>query len=620
MCGIVGLISINQVNKEDVISMTESLRHRGPDAQGMFFNKNETVCLGHTRLSIIDLSTNANQPFFSTSGRYIAVFNGEIYNFQRVRKTLHEEHGVSFKTNSDTEVIVEGFAIWGKEVVNLLQGMFAICIYDQQLNTLYLFRDRVGKKPLFYFVSDGLFAFASEIKSLLKLQSIKEGIEINQNAISPFLHLGYIPEPDTIYTNIYKFPSGQLGKITSDLKLKMEPYWNINSSFDQHTLTSPQKAKKKLNELLQQSVQDRLISDVPLGAFLSGGTDSSLITAIASKQVSIPFRTFSIGFRESKFNESHHALAVSKELKTNHSEYILSEIEAIDILETYLRHFDEPFADTSAIPTMLVSKLARQEVKVVLTGDGGDELFHGYGAYVWANRLESVAWKPFLKSLRYLFQMSGQSQWQRVAELLTPVDQAQLRSHIFSQEQYFFSQSEIQETLLKDPSLFKPFLYSDPAMPNATPAEKQALFDFRYYLKDDLLVKVDRASMFYALECRSPLLDHTIVEFAASLHPSLKMRRGEKKWILKEILRDHIPNQLVDKPKWGFSVPLSSWLKGELRYLIDHYLNHDFIEKVGIFRSAVIQKLIDDFFNGKDYLYNRIWVLIVLHKWLDENS
>jgi asparagine synthase (glutamine-hydrolysing) len=621
MCGITGIASSSVLIKESVIAMKDALKHRGPDADGVFFNANETVALGHVRLSIIDLSAKANQPFFSRDGRYVAVFNGEIYNFHRLKKELRDRYDVSFKTNSDTEVIVEGFAVMGTGIVEKLQGMFAMSIYDQQEETLYLFRDRMGKKPLFYYSSETVFAFASELKSLLRYPSIRKHAKVNRKMITSFLHLGYIPDPETIYSSIHKFPAGQWGVLKKDLKLKTQPFWKIPTARETPVITSAEEAKVKLKLLLQHAVEDRLISDVQLGAFLSGGTDSSLVAALASKQMSIPLKTFSIGFRESKHNESPYASAVSRILNTDHTEYELEESEAIQILDTYVKHFDEPFSDTSAIPTMLVSKLAREEVKVVLTGDGGDELFLGYGAYTWANRLANPMWQAFAKPLRLLFHVSGQSRLQRIGELLAQVKYGSLRSHIFSQEHYFFSQQEIADDLLVDRNDFHPFLYHDQSESSAmAPAEQQALFDLQYYLKGDLLVKVDRASMYHALECRCPLLDHHVVEFAASVHPSLKMKDGKRKWILKELLREYLPDSLVDRPKWGFSVPLSSWLKGDLKYLPDKYLSREAVERAGLVKFAAVQKLTQDFFKGKDYLFNRMWTLIVLHKWLDENQ
>jgi asparagine synthase (glutamine-hydrolysing) len=620
MCGIAGIISEVKFDPSLIQRMTGALSHRGPDAKGTYTNELQTISLGHTRLSIIDLSTMANQPFYSNNRRYVIVFNGEIYNFKELRKKLELENGVVFKTTSDTEIIIEAYSVWGNQMTQQLEGMFALAIIDQSRNTIFLCRDRVGKKPLYYFKSRGLFAFASEIKSLLKLPIIQNEKKVNQKAISTFLHLGFIPEPDTIFENIHKFPSGHFGEVDNNLNLEIHPYWDIKDAIYKPAITNEQEAKNQLSTLLENSVAKRLISDVPLGSFLSGGTDSSLISAIAAKQLSSPLKTFSIGFKENKFNESTYAREVAKHLKTDHTEYVLEQKEAIGLVETYLHHFDEPFADTSAIPTMLVSKLSREKVKVALTGDGGDELFQGYGSYAWANRLEKGSWKLFRTPLRHAMNLSGNSRLQRIAHLLKTYTGSE-RSHIFSQEQYLFSQNEIQNKLLIDKNIFVPFIYDESYLQHSrlSPGEKQAIFDLKYYLKDDLLVKVDRASMYYALECRSPLLDYEVIEYALSLDVSLKIREGKTKWILKELLRKHLPDNLIDRQKWGFSVPLGSWLKNDLRYLMDDYLNEDVITSANLVNFRYVQKLKSEFLGGSDYLYNRLWVIIVLHKWWKEN-
>lgn len=622
MCGIAGIISTEKLDHHYVSAMVNSLTHRGPDANGIFISKSEMVFFGHTRLSIIDVSVAANQPFYSRDTRYVVVFNGEIYNFKLLRDELIKDHGIKFSTHSDTEVIVEAFAVWGENIASKLQGMFSIAIFDQKLDITYFFRDRVGKKPLFYFQSEKLFAFASEIKSLLVHPYIRSQIKTNREVIGTILHLGYIPEPATIYTNIYKFPSGFQGKIDMHLNLELKPYWKVDDTLNVSKLKSPDIARQKFHALLNNAVKDRLISDVPLGAFLSGGTDSSLVSAVASRHMSKPLKTFSIGFKENKFDESRYARDVARHLGTDHCEYVLAEKDGSDILQTYLRHFDEPFADTSAIPTMLVSKLARNEVTVALTGDGGDELFQGYGAYSWANRLNNPGIKTIRRPLKLLLEWSGKSRFERIAHMLNDIKIGGQRSHIFSQEQYFFSQSEIINDLILNKDEFKVFEYNEAYLTNKnlTPGEKQALFDFKYYLKDDLLVKVDRASMYYALECRSPLLDHRIVEFSFSLDSSLKRRSGTPKWILKDLLKEYLPEKLIDRPKWGFSIPLSKWLKNDLHYLIEEYLNDKIIDQLGWFKVTYVRHLCSQFMHGKDYLFNRLWVLIVVQKWLKENS
>lgn len=621
MCGITGIFSKTPVDGAIIKAMTLSLAHRGPDASGIHQNAAGTIALGHTRLSIIDLSASANQPFYSADGRYVMVFNGEIYNFQQIKNELVQARGTAFRTHSDTEVILEGFIAWGAKIVNKLQGMFTIAIVDHAETKLFLFRDRLGKKPLYFFNSRSLFAFASEIKSLLKHPEIASPASLNKRVVGTFLHLGYIPEPETIYSTISKFPSGHFGVVNADLNLDLDSYWRVDDHLVHRETQNLPAARARFNELLDDAVQKRLISDVPLGSFLSGGTDSSLVTAIASRHVPSPLKTFSIGFKESKFDESAFARRVAACLKTDHTEYILAEKEAVDLLDVYLRHFDEPFADTSAIPTMLVAKLAREKVKVVLTGDGGDELFQGYGAYAWADRLAGGPWKWFRHPLHTLLRISGNSRLQRVSHLLDTPAAGNLRSHIFSQEQYFFEQREVRDLLFRKSEDFAPFEYDERFLSalNLSEGEKQAVFDLKYYLKDDLLVKVDRASMYHGLECRCPLLDYRVVEFALALDRGLKIKNGITKWLLKDCLKEYLPAELVNRPKWGFSVPLASWLRNDLRYLIDHYLSDIVIGETGIFNTGYVNQLKKDFFDGKDYLYNRLWVLIVFHKWMKES-
>ncbi len=619
MCGIVGLLSSEKISPSVLDAMTTCIAHRGPDAQGNYFSPSQTIGLGHRRLSIIDLSETANQPMLSSSGRYVIVFNGEIYNYQLVRTKLEKNQGVVFRTHSDTEVAMEAFAAWGVSMVKELEGMFAMVIADVRDERLYLFRDRLGKKPLYYYEDDGLFAFASEIKALRAHPYIAQKKSIDWNAVTSFLHLGYVASPDTIYSSIRKFPAGHFGVVAKDSRLSTKSYWDVTSFAGGPRVSDAAGAISSLQSLLEESVRERLISDVPVGAFLSGGTDSALVCAVASRQLSQPLRTFSIGFSESRFDESRYARAVSKVLQTDHTEYTLSERDAVDKVELYLKHFDEPFADTSAIPTLLVSGLARQQVKVVLTGDGGDELFHGYGAYRWADRLARTRWKVIRKPVELVLRSSGRSRLERVSRLLRAPQRGDIRSHIFSQEQYYFSQDEIADEVLVDSSHFKEFRYKDPVA-GRTPAEDQSLFDLMYYLPDDLLVKVDRASMYYALECRCPLLDHRIVEFALSLDPSLKQRDGVMKWIEKALLRTLLPDELVDRPKWGFSIPLGKWLHGDLHYLMDDYLKDSVVEETGICRPAMVNQLKNAFQNGKEYLYHRLWVLIVLHKWMRDTK
>lgn len=623
MCGIAGLITdTNRIDREVIVSMTGRLRHRGPDADGVFLNPDSTVALGHTRLSIIDVSTAANQPFVSPDGRYVIIFNGEIYNYKALALELKSANPEThFRTHSDTEVILLAYIQWGYDTCEKLDGMFAFAIYDLDKDEVLLCRDRSGKKPLFYFAEPGLFAFASEIKSLRQHPVVRRQRDVNYDAIYTFLHLGYIPEPETSYSSITKFPAGHFGLVRKGVPMTLSQYVREPADDVAPRRWGIEDARKELSSALMQAVTKRLMSDVPLGAFLSGGTDSSLVVAMAARDnPKASLKTFSIGFRESKFDETAYARKVASILKTDHAEHILHEEDAVAMLEETIRHFDEPFADTSAIPTMLVSKLARTKVSVALTGDGGDELFLGYGSYDWANRLKRPWLLPFQGILSSALKTFGDSRLKRVGFLLERVRASEKRSHIFSQEQYFFTRSEINSMALKGVPRFTSLDYADPDRRGLTEAEKQALFDLEYYLRDDLLVKVDRASMFYGLECRCPFLDPEVISLAHNLPYQMKKKGGERKWILKQILTDYLPPELVYRPKWGFSIPLGRWMKNELAYLIDFYLTESMVRDIGLVDYGYVKRLKNLFSNGDDFLYNRLWVLIVAHKWIYDDN
>jgi len=607
MCGICGYYSNSNVFSGDELEkMADALAHRGPDAEGFFLEA--PVGLGHRRLSIIDLSTSANQPMTSHNGRYVMVYNGEVYNFKEIEKDLRFTNvDLRFKTSSDSEVILEAFVLLGPGFVNKLNGMFAIVIYDKLEKSLYFFRDRIGIKPLYYFTEGINFAFASELKSLKCSAYIQNNISINQVAINEYLHLGYIPEPHSIYKNIYKFPAGSWAKIDSK-GFEIKKYWDINDKISERLITDEHEAKEKLKELLISSVKYRMISDVPFGTFLSGGIDSSLVTAIAQSISPEPVKTFTIRFDDAKYNESHYARAIADYLGTHHHEYTVTEKDGIDLIPELGNIYDEPFADSSAIPTLLVSRMAKQQVTMTLSGDGGDELFMGYGAYNWAKRLNNPFIKNFRAPIKGTLSLLS-NRYQRASHLFENVPPEQLHSHIFSQEQYLFSRSELKKILTPEfHSEFK--LDENPLLARKlTPPEEQSLFDLKYYLKDDLLVKVDRASMHYSLETRVPLLDYRIVEFAYNLHPSLRSRNGISKYLLKQVLFDFVPATYFDRPKRGFAVPLQRWMKnGLLNKGVDNF------KKSSFFNAVEVENLKKEFFfNGKEYLYNRLWQLLMLN-------
>lgn len=611
MCGIAGIFSnTKQFSEEQLRKMADVISHRGPDADGYFSKDN--VCLAHKRLSIIDLSSDANQPMHSQNGKYTIVYNGEVYNYDDLRR----EQSIKTQTSSDTEIVLEMLAKTGTEALEWFNGMFSIALYNDEDKSLLIARDRVGIKPLFYFWDGEVFAFASELKSLLQLDYIRNQSEHNSVAINEFLHLGYIPEPNTIYKNIYKLPAGSYLKIKDNGPV-IEHYWKITSHISPEVYDNELQAKEILRDLVEDSVRLRLKSDVDFGAFLSGGIDSSLVAAIAQRNLNSKLNTFSIGFDNAKHDESQYARKVAEYLGTDHHEQIVTEKEAVQLVPELLNIYDEPYADSSAIPTLMVSKMARENVTMTLSGDGGDELFMGYGAYKWAERLSGGSLKQFRKPVSALASVMS-SRFKRAGKVLEYESVDTIKSHIFSQEQYFYKRQEIKSMLNPD---FQSAInlqedYSNVAR-TLEPAEAQSVFDMHYYLRDDLLTKVDRASMHHALEARVPLLDHNIVEFALNVSPRLKVKDGVQKHLLKELLYDYVPSQFFQRPKWGFSIPLNNWLQTDLQFLISDYLSPQVVAEVGIVDNKYVQKLVKLFMGGKnDYLYNRIWLLIILHKFM----
>ncbi len=610
MCGISGFLSYTHTFTEPQLrSMTQAVHRRGPDAEGVFF---DGICgLGHRRLSILDLSASANQPMYSHDNRYVMVYNGEVYNFQEVA----QKYGITPRTTSDSEVILEAFAKVGIRCIEDLNGMFAVAIYDTQQKELWICRDRIGIKPVFYYWNNGNFAFGSELKALMALPVPKT---IHTPAIAEFLHRGFIPAPHTIYQHIYKLRPGRWMRLSAG-QLEEKTYWSAEACVKSNPVSDEATALTQLDELLNQSVKYQLISDVPVGVFLSGGIDSSIVAALAARQVSLPLNTFSIGFQESRHNEAPYAQQVAKHLKSHHYEFMLSVQEAKGLVETMLDIYDEPYADSSGLPTMLVSQLARKQVGVVLTGDGGDELFHGYGMYQWADRLSRSWLKTLRKPLAQLLALGSEPRYQKAASLLQYTSEQDIHSHIFSQEQGFFSYSELKQLVQGingNAYLSETSLAPDSKGRLLTASEKQSIFDLGLYLPDDLLTKVDRASMYYGLEARVPLLDHHVIEFALNLVPNLKNYNGISKYLLKEVLYKYLPKSLFDRPKQGFSIPLYDWLRTDLRYLLDTYLSDTIVARYGYVDTETVRELKTAFLNGNTYVYNRVWSLMILHRWL----
>ncbi|MBP5722586.1 MAG: asparagine synthase (glutamine-hydrolyzing) [Bacteroidales bacterium] len=489
MCGIAGYFSEHNVFfPSELACVGESIASRGPEHQGIF--SDECVGLVHRRLKIIDLSDESNQPMTSDDGRYVIVYNGEVYNYDEIRR----EQQIQVKTASDTEIVLKTLIADGINAVEYYNGMFAIALYDTLEKKMLLIRDRIGVKPLFYYWDGHNFAFASEIKALLELNFINKNKSVNYNALNHFLHVGYTGIEETIYSNIYRLPAGNYAEVSAS-GMEIKSYWSLQEHIEPQTIDELYSAKEILRDLVEQSVRYRLRSDVPYGTFLSGGIDSSLITAVAQRNLSSQLNTFTISFAENKYDESHYAKQVADYLGTNHTEMKVTYKEAAQLIPTILDVFDEPFSDSSAIPTMLVSKLAKTKATMILSGDGGDELFMGYGAYNWAQRLENQKIKNN-KKLIALALRCGTSQTKRAACVFDYPDEAHLPSHIFSQEQYLFSRKEI-------PSVLNPEFVAEFSCPHEwttaprplSSAENQSFFDIQSYLREDLLTKVDRSSM-----------------------------------------------------------------------------------------------------------------------------
>ncbi len=538
------------------------------------------------------------------------VYNGEVYNYKEVAA----KYGIQQRTTSDSEVIIEAFALKGTNSFSDLNGMFAFAIWDKHLKKLTLARDHIGIKPLYISVSEQELLFASEIKAIT---AIKKDLTINKKVVPSFLHLGYIPHPFSIYNEVIKLDAGSFIEISvSDagtLSYHSQSFWQVSDKIAKTTLSDEQSAKNILDSLLTRSIAGQLVSDVPVGTFLSGGTDSSLVTALACKVSDKKVNSFSIAVTDGKINEAPYAAAVAKHLKTDHYELPITQKEILEMVPDFMSVYDEPFTDSSAFPTMLVSKLARQHVTVTLSGDGGDELFGGYGRYLWVEKLQSPLYKTFSPVVYAATRFLG-SRYKRAGNMFEKYPAGNFKSHLFSQTESFFSENELKNLLVESDFNFSS-LNSSFNGRKLNAFEEAAFWDIENYLKDDLLVKVDRASMRYSLETRVPLLDYKVVEFALNLSPELKINKnGTAKYLLKQILYDYVPKELLERPKWGFSIPLVKWLKTDLKWMIDKYCSKEMIEQAGIVRYDKVKQLIDLYLGNKnDYLYNRIWSLIVLH-------
>jgi asparagine synthase (glutamine-hydrolysing) len=593
------------------------LNHRGPDDRGVWFN-DAGVALGFARLSIVDLSPSGHQPMRSADGRFVIVFNGEIYNYGEIRANL-EAAGRVFVSRSDTEVILHAYDEWGSAAVEHFIGMFAIAIWDSQEQTLELLRDRVGVKPLYYGWHDGTLCFASELKALMAFGHWKPAI--NRQALGEFLQYGYISEDRSIFVGVHKLLPGHRLRLKRGQGPRIERYWSILEVDTEPLRAGDDEIEAELEALLISAAKYRMVADVPVGVYLSGGIDSSLVTAILAKHHDRPIRTFTIGFREDSHDESGWARKIAQHCGTIHQEYILEAPEAVEIAKRWGTLFDEPFGDSSAIPTLLVSQLARKEVKVVLSADGGDELFSGYNVYTAVlNRLSRLQRMP--ASLRSLSSamlplastlgMLGSNGFARGRKLHRL--QAMLRrptvGRVFELDKEFWTSQEISRLIGGYES---PRLSAD-VFPG-TDADKISYWDFRHYLPEDILTKVDRMTMAASIEGREPLLDHRIAEYAFRLPTHLKRGRLGPKHILKSIAYRYVPRDLLDRRKHGFGIPLDHWLRDELKELVLDHLSESRLRSAGYLDWKMVGELKDQFFAGAQRLKSPLWFTFAFEMW-----
>jgi asparagine synthase (glutamine-hydrolysing) len=643
MCGIIGIWGGGLSNlRETVVRATQLLHHRGPNAAGVWVEQGNDIALGHTRLAIVDLSPNGAQPMHSGSGRYVISFNGEVFNFLELQREL--EGTYPFKGGSDTEVMLAAFERWGiVEATTRFVGMFAFAVWDRQTRELTLVRDRIGIKPLCYGWLGSSFVFSSELHAL-RAHPHWSG-EVDRDALQTMLEFGYVPTPASAIRGIRKLEPGGVLTITTEAReqqrVTVRRYWDaaeiveraVNNPLPDH----PAAVIDQLEHALEESIRLRMIADVPLGAFLSGGVDSSTVVGIMQKISTSPVRTFSIGFSDPQYNEAQFAREVARHLGTDHTELYVSDEDALAVAPQLGRMYDEPFADSSQIPTQLLSALTRQHVTVSLSGDGGDELFGGYSRY----NLLSRFWKPMSstpRALRRLIRGAGTAVgsefWRALYGGLrrAGVMRAEIKNVGEKIEKIFLGIGEptLVDFYYRVMRLLPPdrpyvlgaspgFRYRPPP-PSLTGQSRPLMMfsDLVSYLPDDILVKVDRASMSVALEARVPLLDHRLVEFAWRLPDSMRYRDGQEKWILRQVLYRMVPRHLVERPKAGFVVPLDRWLRGPLREWAESLLARPVLEGEGVLNVALVRDLWESHIRGEQNRGAEVWNLLMLRAWLTE--
>jgi asparagine synthase (glutamine-hydrolysing) len=655
MCGLIGFTRQAVLASEDVQqiakTMSDTIRHRGPDSWGMWWNNESSVVLGHRRLSILDLSPAGNQPMLSACQCYVIAFNGEIYNHLKLRnQLLVEGKAPVWRGHSDTETLLACFSAWGVE--NTLQaavGMFAIALWDQQEQVLTLARDRMGEKPLYWGWCDDVLLFGSELKALRAHPAFN--VEVDRNALTLLLRHCYIPGPYSIYQNIQKLMPGHFvqiplrGDVTRSKNVQPATYWRMNDAVAQGLANpfcgTPEAAVDRLEAQLTSSIGEQMLSDVPLGAFLSGGIDSSTIVALMQAQSRQPVRTFTIGFCEGGYDEATHAKAVAKHLGTDHTEFYLRPLDALAVIPRLPSMYCEPFADSSQIPTFLVSQMAKQHVTVALSGDGGDELFGGYNRYLLACKVWGLV-QGLPVSVRRaaagLLRALPPAGWDKLFDTVKPVLPKRLQLSIpgekarkladvlsLSDGQAFYRQLTSHWT---DPTSVviganePPTLITTPKAWPETDSLVHAMMamDAQTYMADDILTKVDRAAMASSLETRVPMLDYRVVELAWQMPLEFKVRGGQGKWLLRQVLYKHVPKELIERPKMGFGIPLDSWLRGPLRDWAESLLDGQRLHKEGYFYPDPIRLMWAEHLSGKHNWQYHLWNVLMFQAWLEESN
>ena len=640
MCGFVGIYSVDQnsINSEILLTMSQTLVHRGPDDSGIWIDAYARIGLAHQRLSVVDLTTAGHQPMHSSSHRYSIVFNGEIYNHQELRKQLDHPH---WNGKSDTETLLTCIELWGLDkTLKKINGMFAFALWDGHASCLHLVRDRMGEKPLYYGWQGDSFLFGSELKAL-KIHPDFQAC-IDKDSLDLYFRYNYIPAPYSIYKNIYKLPPGSvLTLYQGQKKYKVRKYWSVSDEaargLSNPLSDSVEDLVDKLDNLIKKSIKKKMISDVPLGAFLSGGIDSSVVVSIMQSLSSKPVKTFTIGFEDKAFDEAKDAKLIAKYLGTDHHELYVSPQDVIDVIPLLPNLYDEPFSDASQIPTYLVSKLAKEKVTVSLSGDGGDELFCGYNRYhVTKNLWKKISVFPlfirkFISLLLLYIPLKAWDKLGNLSFLSKKYNNLGIKIHkgarVLHSQSFFglydnlLSNWKYSEKLVLESHERRKLDLSTSTNTSVFPnVEKMMLWDMQSYLPDDILVKLDRASMGVSLEGRVPFLDHNLVEFAWRVPTKYKYRDKKGKWLLRQVLNQYIPKELTERPKSGFTLPVSDWLRGPLKEWAEGLINEDRLKDEGILNFDLVNKKWKEHQAGAKDWSNQLWAVLMFQLWLENNT